>query len=122
MNDLHTGSLTRELARVLDASALVNETTDRNDVDLNRVSAAHDRAPGFLTALADLLEDGLARHDTLAVVTVHGWNVAQPAVDVGLGVRPSVESVGGGAGTAVSAGFAGVLARFAARLQARGIA
>jgi hypothetical protein len=122
MNDLHTGAVTRELAARLGASALVNETSDRNDVDLNRISAAHDAAPEFLAALAGLLEDGLARHDTIAVLTVHGWNVVQPAVDIGLGVHPSAEALGGG-GAGVSAPFAtGVLASLAARLHDSGIA
>ncbi len=121
MNDLHTGALTRALAARLEASALVNESTDRNDVDLNRISAAHDRAPAFLAALAELIADGLARHERIALVTVHGWNVVQPAVDVGLGVHPSREIVTGGGG-GVSAPFATVLARLAARLHEHGIA
>jgi hypothetical protein len=123
MNDLHTGAVTRDLAARLGASALINESADRNDVDLNRISAAHDAAPHFLDALADLVEDGLARHASIAVLTVHGWNVVQPAVDVGLGVHPSPDGPGGGKGAGMSASFAtGVLARLAARLDACGIA
>jgi hypothetical protein len=123
MNDLHTGAVTRELAARLGASALLNESTDRNEVDLNRISAAHDAAPGFLAALAEIVDGALARHDTIALLTVHGWNVVQPAVDVGLGVRPSAEALAGGDGAGVSSGFAtGVLARLAARLHERGIA
>jgi hypothetical protein len=123
MNDLHTPAVTRELAARLGASALINESADRNDVDLNRISAAHDAAPEFLAALADLIEHGLARHETIGLLTVHGWNVVQPAVDVGLGVHPSAETLGGAGGAGMSAQFAtGVLARLATRLQASGIA
>ena len=34
MNDLHTASLTAELAALLGAGALINEKYDRNEVDL----------------------------------------------------------------------------------------
>ena len=123
MNDLHTGAVTRELAARLGASAVINESSDRNDVDLNRISAAHDAAPEFLAALAGLVEEGLARHDTIGLLTVHGWNVVQPAVDVGLGVHPSAEALAGRGGAGVSARFAaGVLATLAARLGQSGIA
>lgn len=106
MNDLHTGALTRELATRLQASAVINEAGDRNDVDLNRVSQAHDAAPHFLDLLADVAEDALTRHSRLHLLTVHGWNVVQPAVDIGLGVRPSAAALEGGHGTAVSRAFA----------------
>ena len=122
MNDLHTGSLARELAERLGATALINDDGDRNDVDLNRLSAAHDAAPHFLDALGDLVEDGLARHPRLCVLTVHGWNVVQPAIDIGLGAAPAAAIRGGGA-SAVSEAFAAtVLPRFAARLAGCGIA
>src|SRR5262245_30152471 len=85
VNDLHTAALTQELAAVLDASAVINAALDRNDVDLNRVSAAHTRAPAFLERLADVLAATIARHGRATVLTVHGWNVIQPAVDLGFG-------------------------------------
>jgi hypothetical protein len=121
MNDLHTASLARELAAALDASALVNESGDRNDVDLNRISATHDAAPHFLTALCELIEAAVNRHERVCVVTVHGWNVVQPAVDVGLGVSPGASHLVTD-GAAVSEPFArAVLPRLAARLAAAGI-
>jgi hypothetical protein len=48
MNDLHTAELTAELAARTGASAVVNAEHDRNDVDLNRIGDAHERAPAFL--------------------------------------------------------------------------
>jgi len=123
MNDLHTAALAEDLAARLDASALINASTDRNDVDLNRVTAAHDGAPAFLDALAELVADALSRHPRVTVLTVHGWNVVQPAVDIGLGAQPGAEALAGGGPCAVAPEFATtVLPRFAAALDARGIA
>lgn len=85
VNDLHTASLTEELAAVTGASAVINAGLDRNDVDLNRLSAAHDRAPAFLERLGEVLSAAVARHGRATVLTVHGWNVIQPAVDLGFG-------------------------------------
>ena len=85
VNDLHTASLTEELAAVTQASAVINAGLDRNDVDLNRLGAAHDRAAVFLERLADVLSAAIARHGRATALTVHGWNVIQPAVDLGFG-------------------------------------
>ncbi len=85
VNDLHTASLTEELAAATGAAAVINARLDRNDVDLNRVSAAHDRAPAFLECVGDVLSAVVARHGRATVLTVHGWNVIQPAVDLGFG-------------------------------------
>lgn len=85
VNDLHTAALTEELAGATGAPALINADLDRNDVDLNRLSAAHDRAPAFLERLLELVSAAVARHGRATVVTVHGWNVIQPAVDIGVG-------------------------------------
>src|SRR6185436_10459315 len=102
---------------------LINDDGDRNDVDLNRISATHDEAPDFLDALGGLVEAGLASHRQLCVLTVHGWNVVQPAVDIGLGVHPTPTALCGGGESAISRAFAtSVLPRLAASLAARGIA
>jgi hypothetical protein len=90
-NDLHTASLTRHLAVRSGGSALVNTHLDRNDVDLNRISAAHDGAPDFLAALADLVRHAVARHGRATVLTIHGWNAIGPALDLGFGRRPGPE-------------------------------
>ncbi len=103
VNDLHTASLTRELAAATGAAALINDTLDRNDVDLNRLSAACDRAPAFLERLADCIAAALAAHGRATVLTVHGWNVIQPVVDLGIGCKPGETPDGR---TAVSAVFA----------------
>ena len=123
MNDLHTAALTAELAAATGASALVNTAADRNDVDLNRVSAAHDRAPWFLEQLADVLGATLARHGRATLLTVHGWNVIQPVVDLGLGCTPGADPFSVGPDAAVSPGFAASAVRALVRACAgRGIA
>jgi hypothetical protein len=106
VNDLYTAELTVELAARTGAAALINGAGDRNDVDLNRVSEANDAAPGFLEALAELLDATLARHGHATLLTVHGWNVIQPCVDVGLGCSPGDDPFAVGRAAAVSPGFA----------------
>jgi hypothetical protein len=93
-NDLHTADLTRRLAAASGGSALINAHLDRNDVDLNRITAAHDGAPDFLAALADLVRAAVTRHGRATVLTVHGWNAIGPALDLGLGRRPGPEPDG----------------------------
>jgi len=118
VNDLHTATLTAELAAATGAAALINAAADRNDVDLNRLSAAHDRAPHFLEQLEALLDATIARHGHAVVATIHGWNVVQPAVDVGLGCAPG--TVDGGAVSPVFAATTLTALRHA--LEAHGIA
>ena len=86
VNDLHTAALTRELARACDATSLVNATRDRNELDLNRLSQVRAHAPWLPALLATLLEEMVARAGRATVLVVHGWNVVQPACDVGIGM------------------------------------
>lgn len=88
VNDLHTAEIAVELAEALDADALLNTAIDRNDLDLNRIAQVRARAPWFLDALAERLEDLSARHSQVTVLFVHGWNVVNPACDCGLGIAP----------------------------------
>jgi hypothetical protein len=122
MNDLHTAALTQELAAATGAATLVNADLDRNDVDLNRLSAAHDRLPEFLEQLRALVRAALDRHGRATVLTVHGWNVVQPAVDVGLGCTTDGDPFRVGPHAAVSPSFAqGGLAAFHRACVSRGI-
>jgi hypothetical protein len=122
MNDLHTPELTLALAADADATALINFGQDRNEVDLNRISDTHEQAPAFLERLLALLEDKLARHERVALFTVHGWNVVQAAVDVGLGCTPGPDPFAVPRGAAVSEDFASGLVRaFVAACAERGI-
>jgi hypothetical protein len=87
MNDLYTAELALELAERLDAAALINHARDRNDVDLNRVRQLVDRAPQFLSLLRDAVERIHDRGALPLVLFVHGWNMAVPWCDVGIGLR-----------------------------------
>jgi len=106
MNDLHTASIALDLAERVGASALVNDVTDRNDVDLNRIGAAHDGAPQFLSTMAELVETAIAAHGRATLLTIHGWNVVQPAVDIGLGASPTPDALAGRGNGAVGELFA----------------
>ena len=122
VNDLHTAALTAELASRTGAAALINDATDRNDVDLNRISAAVEHAPDFLARLAAILDDTIARFGHATLLTIHGWNVVQPAVDVGLGCTPGDDPFAVGPAAAVSAPFAASAVRaLTSACAARGI-
>lgn len=122
MNDLYTAELTRELAQRTGASAVINAEHDRNDVDLNRISAAHEHAPAFLEQLLDVLGAVVARHGRATLLALHGWNVVQPVVDVGLGCAPGEDPLVVGPRAAVTPRFAaGALPRFIDACGARGI-
>lgn len=87
VNDLWTADVTRDLAARCGATTIVNATMDRNVVDLNRLSQVQGDAPWLLGLLVDVLGSMLARHGHATVLVVHGWNVSQPACDVGIGAR-----------------------------------
>src|SRR2546428_11906927 len=106
MNALHTASFTAELAALFGAGALINEAHDRNEVDLNRVSEAHQRAPWFLERLADLLDTAVRRHGRATLLALHGWNAVQPVVDLGLGCTPCQNPFAAGRAPAVTPAFA----------------
>ena len=100
----------------------MNADVDRNDVDLNRISTAHDRAPHFLEMLADLLEGALAQCERAVVLAIHGWNVVQPGVDLGIGYRPGRHAPTAPPGPTASPEFVrGALGSLCTALAARGI-
>jgi hypothetical protein len=87
VNDLRTADVTRELAGILDAGAIVNERIDRTELDLNRVSQVRRDAPWLIDLLAEMLAEIVERWGRATVLVVHGWNVSQVACDVGIGMR-----------------------------------
>jgi len=86
VNDLYTAEIAWELARRLDAHAIVNHGLDRNDIDLNRISHLADRAPDVLALLRSAVEHAAGDRPPL-VLFVHGWNMVVPCCDVGVGLR-----------------------------------
>ncbi len=89
VNDLHTADITRGLAARLGASALINVAMDRNRLDCNRLSQIIERAPWLLEMIADRVGTIVARHGRVTVLLIHGWNIIEPRVDFGLGLRHS---------------------------------
>ena len=87
VNDLHTADITRTLASRLGASALINVGMDRNRLDCNRLSQIIEQAPWLLEMIAERLGEIVARHGRAIVLLVHGWNIIEPRVDLGLGLR-----------------------------------
>ncbi|MGH7948766.1 MAG: hypothetical protein ACREQF_06055 [Candidatus Binataceae bacterium] len=87
VNDLHTAEITRELARRLDAPAIINSGMDRNQLDCNRLPQLIADAPWLLDLIADKLESLVSANLHATVLLIHGWNIIQPRIDFGLGLR-----------------------------------
>ncbi|HXZ87181.1 MAG TPA: hypothetical protein VEF07_01340 [Candidatus Binataceae bacterium] len=124
VNDLETAAITRELAARLAAAALINTGMDRNELDCNRLAQLAERAPWMLHLLADRIDRIIARHGRATVLLIHGWNVIEPRVDLGLGLRETAGRLHPPAGAHVSASdhfINGPIAELAARLRAASI-
>jgi len=87
VNDLHTAEITRTLAERLRATALINFAMDRNLIDCNRIPQVVERAPWMLEIIADRLTRIADRFGRATILIIHGWNIIEPRVDFGLGVR-----------------------------------
>jgi hypothetical protein len=124
VNDLETAAITRELAQRLAAPALINTGMDRNELDCNRLAQLSARAPWMLDLIADRIEQMIARHGHATVLLIHGWNVIEPRVDFGLGLREIRGGLRPPAGAHVSASdyfINGPLAQLAGLLRAANI-
>src|SRR6266851_7247756 len=124
VNDLHTAEITRGLALRLGASALINVAMDRNRLDCNRLSQIIDRAPWLLEMIADRVDAIVARHGRVTVLLIHGWNIIEPRLDFGLGLRNSGDELRPPGAACVSACddfINGPLAGLAERLHRHGI-
>ena len=103
VNDLHTADITHELARRLGAGAIINTGMDRNRLDLNRLSQVMNEAPWMLELIATRLERIVARAGRAVVLLIHGWNVIEPRVDLGVGVKSAGATLLPACGAHVSA-------------------
>ncbi len=124
VNDLHTADITRGLAARLDASALINVAMDRNRLDCNRLSQIIERAPWLLELIAERVGAIVARHGRVTVLLIHGWNIIEPRLDFGLGLRHSGGELRPPGSACVSASddfINGPLAGLADRLNRHGI-
>jgi hypothetical protein len=82
------------------------------------------QAPWLLDMIARRLEELVARHEHALAIVIHGWNVIEPRVDFGLGLRAGggVLRAHGAARVSASDAFIhGPLANLAERLRGYGI-
>src|ERR1700719_4392201 len=124
VNDLETAAITRDLTRRLGATALINAGMDRNEIDCNRLSQIVARAPWMLDQIADGVHRIIEHHGHATVLLIHGWNVIEPRIDFGLGLRDANGRLRPPAGAHVSASdhfINGPVAVLSARLSAAGI-
>src|SRR5580700_7070987 len=124
VNDLHTADITRGLATRLGASALINVAMDRNRIDCNRLLQIIERAPWLLELIAERVASIVARHGRLTVLLIHGWNIIEPRLDFGLGLRTSGGELcppGSACVSACDEFINGPLAGLAERLRRHGI-
>jgi hypothetical protein len=124
VNDLETAAIARELTHRLGAAALINAGMDRNEIDCNRLSQIVARAPWMLDEIADRVDRIIARHGRATVLLIHGWNVIEPRIDFGLGLRHGNGILRPPAGAHVSASnefIRGPVAALFVRLDAAGI-
>jgi hypothetical protein len=124
VNDLETAAITRELAARIDATALINFAMDRNELDCNRLTQVAGRAPWLLDLIADRLAAIIERHGRATILLIHGWNVIEPRVDLGLGLRERAGRLHPPTGAHISACddfINGPVAVLADRLHAAGI-
>ncbi len=124
VNDLHTADITRGLAARLGASALINVAMDRNRLDCNRLSQIIERAPWLLEMIAARVSAMVARHGRGTVLLIHGWNIIEPRLDFGLGLRTSgaeLRPPGSACVSACDSFINGPLAMLSERLHRHGI-
>jgi hypothetical protein len=124
VNDLETAAITRELADRTDATALINFGMDRNELDCNRLAQVARRAPWLLDLIADRVAAIIERHNRATVLLIHGWNVIEPRVDLGLGLRERAGRLHPPVGAHISACDAfihGPVATLSRHLHAAGI-
>jgi hypothetical protein len=124
VNDLHTAAITRELAARTGAFALINSGMDRNQLDCNRIPQLAEHAPWMLEIVAEHLARIVDRHGRATVLLVHGWNIIEPRVDFGLGLRRHGDELRPPGSAHVSARdefIHGPLSELAARLREGGI-
>lgn len=124
VNDLETAQITRELAARMGAAALINFSMDRNELDCNRLAQVATGAPWLLDLIADRVATIIERHGRATILLIHGWNVIEPRVDLGLGLRERAGRLHPPAGAHISACddfINGQVAALADRLHAAGI-
>jgi hypothetical protein len=124
INDLETAAISRTLARRLDATALINCGMDRNELDCNRLGQLAARTPWLLEMIADEVTKIVSRCGRAIVLLIHGWNIIEPRVDFGFGLKATATGLCPTPGAHVSASndfICGPASELASRLRAAGI-
>lgn len=124
VNDLHTADIARELSGRLGAGAIINSGMDRNRLDLNRLSQVIEAAPWMLDLILERLERLVQRHSRATVLLIHGWNVIEPRIDLGVGLTSlgaTLRPPRGAHVTASESFINGALLEFIERLRRDGI-
>jgi hypothetical protein len=120
VNDLGTAAITRELASRLRARALINTAMDRNELDCNRLSQLSQHAPWLLELITEQLIAIIKSEGHATVLVIHGWNIIEPRVDLGLGLKEiggTLRPLPGAYITAREAFIRGQVSVLAARLR-----
>jgi hypothetical protein len=120
VNDLETADITRAVATRLGACALINVAMDRNELDCNRLSQLTQRAPWLLELIADQVAAIIRQAGHATVLLIHGWNIIEPRIDLGLGLREVAGTLRPPPGAHVSANdtfIQGPVRMLAARLR-----
>jgi hypothetical protein len=121
VNDLHTAGIALELAKRLDARAIVNGALDRNDIDLNRISHLATRAPELLALLEGAIDAATRDGEVPFVLFLHGWNMVVPCCDIGIGLKRSAGVTAGRHPTLQRARLDGAVVAIERELAARGL-
>jgi hypothetical protein len=124
VNDLHTADITRALAARVGATALINHAMDRNRLDCNRIAQIAGNAPWLLQMIDERVRQIVERYGRATILLIHGWNIIEPRVDFGLGLKLLGGELRPPAAAHVSASdefIHGPLAHFAAQLREAGI-
>jgi hypothetical protein len=97
---------------------------DRNRLDCNRIEQLAKHAPWFLEMIAQRTELLIERHGRAVIMLIHGWNIIEPRLDYGLGLRlrnGALVPAGAACVSASDAFINGPLNALSGRLEGRGI-
>src|SRR5262249_47373155 len=67
--------------------ALINSAMDRNQLDCNRLSQIIQHAPWLLELITQQVAAIIRDAGRATVLLIHGWNIIEPRIDFGLGLK-----------------------------------
>ena len=66
---------------------MINYAMDRNRLDCNRIAQIAETAPWLLEMIDERVRQIVERHGRATILLIHGWNIIEPRVDLGLGLK-----------------------------------